>query len=42
MKDTPKWVTLEVAPGGFATGRLLASGEKQPHEEELINKLEIP
>lgn len=33
--DTPSWVTLEVATGGFATGRLLAGGEPGEYEREL-------
>lgn len=32
----PSWVTLEVAPGGFATGRLAAEGELRPHERALL------
>lgn len=37
----PKWVTLEVAKGGFATGNALASGPLQEHEKELFNNLSI-
>src|SRR5215470_7981041 len=33
VAGVPVWVTLEVAHGGFATGRLLA--ESPPDEEEL-------
>ncbi len=39
VEDTPAWVTLEVAHGGFATGRCLAEGTLQPWEEELLAKL---
>lgn len=35
VKDTPAWVTLEVAKGGFATGELVAGGPHQPHETML-------
>ncbi len=33
--DLPAWVTLEVATGGFATGRLLAGGELTAYERQL-------
>ena len=36
LRDTPAWVTLEVAAGGFATGHLLAGGALQAHEQELL------
>ena len=39
VAKTPAWVTLEVAHGGFATGRLAAEGELQPHEQELLASL---
>jgi hypothetical protein len=39
VAGTPKWVTLEVVQGGFATGALLAAGPLQPHEEEMIHRL---
>ena len=39
VADTPAWVTLEVAHGGFATGRYLAEGELREHESELLSKL---
>lgn len=32
VADTPAWVTLEVADGGFATGRCLAGGELLDHD----------
>ncbi|MGW3962717.1 hypothetical protein ACWED2_23055 [Amycolatopsis sp. NPDC005003] len=32
VKDTPAWVTLEVAHGGFATGRYLAETPVRPEE----------
>jgi hypothetical protein len=40
IADTPSWATLEVVPGGFATGGLLASGPLQPHEIELLKPLQ--
>lgn len=40
VAQTPAWVTLEVAHGGFATGRYLAEGELRAHEEELL--LDLP
>jgi len=33
--NIPAWVTLEVAQGGFATGKLLAEGDLSPHEMRL-------
>ncbi len=39
IKDIPNWVTLEVAQGGFATGNLLAGGELQEFELELLKIL---
>lgn len=44
VADTPAWVTLEVAHGGFATGRYLAEGTLLEHEEELLLALppEVP
>lgn len=36
---TPTWATLEVAPGGFSTGRYLAEGELQEHELALLSQL---
>jgi hypothetical protein len=38
----PAWATLEVAHGGFATGRLLAGGALQPHEHALLARLGHP
>lgn len=35
VENTPSWVTLEVATGGFATGRFAAGGRLQSHEESL-------
>jgi hypothetical protein len=32
-------VTLEVLQGGFASGRLMAEGEPQPHETALLQRL---
>lgn len=37
--DVPAWVTLEVATGGFATGRLLAGGQLLPHERAQLARL---
>lgn len=37
--DTPAWVTLEVVHGGFATGRFLAEGPLEPHEEAMLASL---
>ncbi|RDH43665.1 hypothetical protein [Zooshikella ganghwensis] len=42
VKSLPAWATLEVISGGFATGSLLAGGELQPFEIELLNKLNLP
>ncbi|PIE24216.1 MAG: hypothetical protein CSA62_05285 [Planctomycetota bacterium] len=39
VAGTPAWVTLEVAHGGFATGRYLAEGELLPHELALLEEL---
>lgn len=39
VADTPAWVTLEVAHGGFATGRYLAEGELREHESDLLSEL---
>lgn len=39
VADTPAWVTLEVAHGGFATGRFLAEGPLAPDEIELLAEL---
>ena len=36
VDGTPAWVTLEVVHGGFATGRYIAEGALQTHEEELL------
>jgi hypothetical protein len=38
----PAWATLEVAHGGFATGRLLAGGELLPHERVMLAQLGLP
>lgn len=42
VAGVPAWVTLEVAHGGFATGRLLAGGPLQPHEGPLLESLGRP
>lgn len=42
LPDTPAWATLEVATGGFATGRLLAGGPLEVYETQLIKRLSIP
>jgi hypothetical protein len=39
IANTPAWVTLDVAQGGFATGALLAGGELRPHERDLLRQL---
>ncbi|HEY9786078.1 MAG TPA: hypothetical protein V6D17_11790 [Candidatus Obscuribacterales bacterium] len=39
VADTPAWATLKVAKGGFATGELLAEGELQEHEHEILKKI---
>ncbi|MEM9694934.1 MAG: hypothetical protein AAGA56_20490, partial [Myxococcota bacterium] len=39
IADTPAWVTLEVAHGGFATGRFLAEGELREHESKRLSEL---
>lgn len=39
VAEVPAWATLEVTKGGFATGRLLAEGELQPHEHALLSRL---
>ncbi len=39
VEDTPAWVTLKVAHGGFATGRYVAEGPLEPWEEELLASL---
>jgi hypothetical protein len=36
VADTPTWVTLDVAHGGFATGQFEAAGPLQPHEIEHL------
>jgi hypothetical protein len=42
VADTPPWVTLEVAHGGFATGEFLAAGPVQPHESEKLRHVDRP
>ena len=44
VKDTPAWVTLEVAHGGFATGRYLAETPIDEEEKKLLAQLgpEVP
>jgi hypothetical protein len=44
VTGTPEWVTLEVAHGGFATGRLLAEQPLDADERELLGGLprEVP
>jgi hypothetical protein len=39
VQDLPEWVTLEVVQGGFATGHPLAGGALQPHELDLLARL---
>lgn len=42
IPDVPAWATLDVATGGFATGRLLAGGPLEVYERELLDRLGIP
>ncbi|USY22704.1 transcriptional regulator [Nocardiopsis exhalans] len=42
VRDLPTWVTLEVAQGGFATGRPAAGGPLNPHEAELAARHGLP
>jgi len=42
VPGTPSWVTLEVVQGGFATGRLSASGPLLRHEIETLGRLGHP
>jgi hypothetical protein len=39
VAGTPAWATLEVVKGGFATGNLLAGGNLQPHERDLLARI---
>jgi hypothetical protein len=39
VANTPAWVTLEVAHGGFATGRYVAEGPLQADELSLLERL---
>src|SRR5689334_18794792 len=39
VADVPAWVTLEVAHGGFATGRLLAETPPDDAERALLARL---
>jgi len=39
VAQTPSWVTLEVAHGGFATGRYLAESELRQHERERLSSI---
>ncbi|WP_146401094.1 hypothetical protein [Pseudobythopirellula maris] len=41
LADVPKWATLEVATGGFATGELLAGGPLLEHEKALASKHQL-
>ncbi len=42
VAGTPSWVTLEVAHGGFATGRLMAAGPLEAHELEKLHHIQRP
>ncbi|MBX2796433.1 MAG: hypothetical protein KTR31_02150 [Myxococcales bacterium] len=42
VQDTPAWITLEVAHGGFATGRLLAEGEVADDERSWVTSMGSP
>lgn len=39
VSGTPAWVTLDVAHGGFATGRYLAEGPLREHEIEVLTRI---
>ena len=39
VKNTPPWVTLEVAHGGFATGRYMAEGPLEEDEHKILATL---
>lgn len=39
VAELPAWVTLEVLRGGFATGKALAAGPLQPHEQKALEGL---
>lgn len=39
VHQTPSWVTLEVAHGGFATGRYLAEGALDEEERRLLDEI---
>jgi len=39
VADTPAWVTLEVAHGGFATGSYVAEGPLEDDERQLLSEL---
>ena len=41
VREVPAWVTLEVLTGGFASGAMLAAGPLQPHEEKLMQELQL-
>src|ERR1019366_3401208 len=40
VSGTPAWVTLDVAHGGYATGRLLAETPPDPQERALLSTLD--
>lgn len=39
VKNYPKWVTLEVLHGGFASGRAMAGGSLSNYEQQKISEL---
>jgi hypothetical protein len=39
IRGIPRWVTLDVAHGGFAVGSLAGGGPLQPHETDLLSRL---
>ncbi len=41
VANTPAWVTLEVAHGGFATGRYVAEGSLTDDERRLLERLPV-
>jgi hypothetical protein len=41
LASVPVWATPEVATGGFVTGKLLAGGPLQDHEQKLLETLPL-
>ena len=42
VADIPAWVTLEVVHGGFATGAFVVGGPLEPHELDLLQRIDRP